>query len=191
MPKHSVLTISRLVPAKGLDRVIEAVSLIRNKVDSHVYLGGGSSAEIQSKEEESTRLQLDEIVKKNKMENRVHFIGFVPHDTNLPAYYRKADIFVLAGRYEPFGLTTLEAMACGTVPIVSDIAGSKEVIIDGLNGFVIDTHDRKALAKIIQKLIEDKELRKKVSENAAFTMREHYAWDKLVDKFINLYKNLI
>lgn len=189
--RHSVLTISRLVPAKGLDRVIEALALIKNKVDSHVYMGGGSHADIQSSEEESTRAQLEEIVTKNKLDNRVHFIGFVPHDTTLPAYYRKADIFVLAGRYEPFGLTTLEAMACGTVPIVSDVAGSKEVIIDGLNGFIIDTHDRKALAKLIQKLIEDKELRKKVSENAAFTMREHYAWDKLVDKFINLYKNLI
>jgi glycosyltransferase involved in cell wall biosynthesis len=82
-------------------------------------------------------------------------------------------------------------MACGTVPIVSSIAGSREVIIDGLNGFVIDTHDRKVLGQKILQLLSDPKLRKKVSDNAAFTIREHYSWDKIVEKFIKLYTGLV
>ncbi len=189
--KNAILTASRLVPAKGLDRVIDALSLIKNRVDYQYYMVGGSFVEIGSSEEEATEKQLIELVKKNHLEKRVTFEGTKDHDHEMPAYYRNADVFVLAGRYEPFGLTALEAMACGTAPIVSSVAGAREVIIDGLNGFIVDTHNRKALSETIYKLLTDTKLRKKISENAAFTIKEHYSWDKIVDKFINLYKRLI
>ncbi|MBU4017515.1 glycosyltransferase, partial [Patescibacteria group bacterium] len=106
-------------------------------------------------------------------------------------YYRNSDLFIIASRYEPFGLTTMEAMACGTIPIVSSVAGSREIIVDGLNGFIVDTHDRKSLARTIEKALTDSTLRKKVAENAAFTIKEHYSWDKTVDKFLAVYKKLL
>jgi len=189
--KNAVLTVSRLVPAKGVDRVIDALALIKNKVNFHLYIGGGTQEANKSDEEKMTQEQLKNLVKKHRLENRVTFLGFVPHDKVLPSFYRQADIFILASRYEPFGLTTLEAMACGTTPIVSRVAGSREVIIDGLNGFIFDTHDRKALAELVLKLLTDQKLRKKVAENAAFTIKEHYSWNKIVEKFINLYKSLL
>jgi len=107
------------------------------------------------------------------------------------AYYRNADIFVNPARYEPFGLTTMEAMACKTAPLISHVAGSKEIIIDGLNGFIINSHDRKLLGNQILKLLSDKKILKKISENAAFTIKEHYSWDKISEKIINLYNKLI
>jgi len=187
---NAVLTVSRMVPAKGLDRVIDALAIIKNNVDFHFYMGGGNTDEQSSQEERDAEKQIRGLVKKYKMEERITFLGQIPHDL-LPAYYRAAEVFVLAGRYEPFGMTTLEAMACGTVPIVSHIAGSREVIVDGLNGFIVDTHDRKALAGTIEKLLSDKKLNKKVAENAAFTIQEHYSWDKIVENFITLYTDLI
>ncbi|PIS15539.1 hypothetical protein COT62_03125 [Candidatus Roizmanbacteria bacterium CG09_land_8_20_14_0_10_41_9] len=188
---NSILTVSRLVPAKGLDRVIEACSLIKNKMPFHLYMGGSSTGQNKSEEERMTEAQLKKNIKEHRMEKNVTFLGFIPHDTLLPAYYRTADIFVLGGRYEPFGLTTLEAMACGTIPIVSSIAGSREVIIDGLNGYITDTHNRKTLAELILKLLHDKKQLRKISDNAAFTVKEHYPWDKIIDKFIKLYKNFL
>jgi mannosylfructose-phosphate synthase len=190
--KNVILTVSRMVPAKGLDRIIGALATIKNDTDFHLYIAGetNEAREARSKEEVETEIQIKELIKKHKMEKMVTTIGYIPHETALSAYYRQSDIFVLAGRYEPFGLTTLEAMACGTVPIVSSIAGSREVIIDGLNGFVIDTHDRKLLGQKILQLLKDQKLRKKVSDNAAFTIKEHYSWDKIVDKFIKLYTDL-
>lgn len=191
LKKNSILTMSRVVPTKGLDRLIDALALIKNKIPFHLYMGGGLVSENQSTEEKFAEQQLSALIKKYKMEKLISPIGLVNHDEILPAYYRKADIFVLASRYEPFGLTTLEAMACGTVPIVSDVAGSREIIIDGLNGFIVHTHDRKALAQRIVSLLQDEKLKRKVSENAAFTIKEHYSWDKIVEKFIKLYKNLL
>lgn len=190
--KNVILTVSRMVPAKGLDRIIDALATIKNDIDFHLYVAGEGDTPLEekSKEELSTELQIKDLIKKHKMEKRITTLGYIPHETALASYYRQSDIFVLAGRYEPFGLTTLESMACGTVPIVSSIAGSREVIIDGLNGFVIDTHDRKLLGQKILQLLKDQKLRKKISGNAAFTIKEHYSWDKIVGKFIKLYTDL-
>lgn len=188
--QNSVLTVSRLVPAKGIDRLIEALSLIKNKIDFHLYIGA-ELGESKSQEELETRENLQTLIKRYKMTKMVTFIGHVPHDSVLPAYYRHASVFVLASRYEPFGLTTLEAMACGAPPIVSHVAGSKEVIVDGLNGFIVDSGNRKALADTIHKLLKDSKLQTKIAQNAAFTVQEHYSWDKIVEKFIQLYTKLV
>lgn len=188
---NSILTMSRVVPAKGLDRLVDAVALLKNRIPFHVYMGGDITQGNISNEEKNARQQINALIKKYHMESHVTFLGQTNHDEFLPAYYRHADIFILPARYEPFGLTTLEAMACGTAPLVSSVAGSREVIIDGLNGFVINSHDRKQLAEQVFHLLKNKALLKKVSENASFTIKEHYSWEKVVEKFITLYKRMI
>lgn len=188
---NSILTVSRLVPAKGIDRLIDALALLKNKTPFHLYIGGDTLEYGKSDEEVQAGKQIQAQIKKYKLEKLVTFLGMLPHDTVLPAYYRAADVFVLPARYEPFGLTTLEAMASGTASIVSNVAGSREVIIDGLNGFLVDTHDRKKLAEYVSNLLKDAKLNKKVSQNAAFTVQEHYSWDKIVEQFIKLYKGLL
>jgi len=191
LKQNSILTMCRLVPTKGIDRVIDALNIIKRKIDFHLYVGGGSDTDTISGEEQENVLRIKEMIKRYNIQDRVTFLGYIDHDRVLPAYYRKADLFILPSRFEPFGLTTLEAMACGTLPIVSHTAGSKEIIIDGLNGFIVNTHDRKELANTILKILADNKLRKKVSENAAFTISEHYSWDKIVNKFISLYNELL
>lgn len=191
MQENSILTVSRLVPMKGLDRVIEALHMLPASATYHLYMGSGTDDDLASDEEKQTKIVLDELIKKYHMAKRITFLGKIPHDTILPAYYRNADIFILSGRYEPFGLTTLEAMACGTVPIVSSVAGSREVIVDGLNGYIVDMHDRKALSNKIKQILEDKKLQKKLATNAAFTIQKNYSWDTIVVKFVDLYKSLL
>lgn len=191
LKSNSILTVSRMVPAKGLDRVIDALALLKNKIDFHCYMGSGGIGENLSPEEKEAQIKIKKSIDEHKLTNRITMIGLVPHDTVLPAYYRNSDLFIIASRYEPFGLTTMEAMACGTIPIVSSVAGSREIIVDGLNGFIVDTHDRKTLAKTIEKALTDTKLHKKVADNAAFTIKEHYSWDKTVDKFLAVYKKLL
>lgn len=189
--KNSILSMSRIVPAKGLDRLLDALALIKNQIDFHWYIGGGVQSSYLSSEELLAQETLFTKIRGYKMQDRVTLLGQVSHDELLPAYYRSADIFVLASRYEPFGLTTLEAMACGTAPIVSNVAGSKEMIVDGLNGYVTHIHNRKETAELILKLLKNKKQLAKVSENAAFTVKEHYTWDKVIESFITLYKKLM
>jgi len=190
LAKNSILTLGRMVPNKGLDRLIEAASLIKNKIDFNIYMGGGGKNEFKSDEEKIFEDKIISLIKQHQLKNRVTILGHIDSHY-LPAYYRKADILVFPSRYEPFGIVPLESMACGTVSLVSNVAGCREIIIDGLNGFIIDPRDRKAMSKIILKLLENDKLRKKVSMNAAFTIKEHYSWDKVVKKFIELYTSVL
>ncbi len=190
LKKNSILTVSRFAPAKGLDLVIEALSLLKGRIPFHLYLAGGSAEENKSMEEMQTEQNIHKLIKRHKLDDQVTFVGHISHDDLLPAYYRKADLFILGSRFEPFGLTTFEAMACGTTPIISNLAGSKEVIVDQLNGFIVDTSNKRELSETIFKVLSNEKLRRKIADNAAFTMKEHYSWDKIVEKFISLYKRL-
>jgi mannosylfructose-phosphate synthase len=191
MKKNAILTVTRIAPTKGIDRLIEALNLIKNKIDFHYYLGGGVDEQTQSNEEREATELIRSLIKKYRLQDRITFLGKVPQEGVLPAYYRATDLFINPARFEMFGLTTQESMACGAVPIISQAAGSREIIIDGLNGYIVDTHNRKLLAETILKLLKDPKLIKKVSDNASFTIKEHYSWDKIVDKFIALYKKFL
>ena len=190
LKNNSILTMSRLVPAKGIDRLIEALNFIKEKINFHFYIGGETNLEASnSKEEINYKKYLLNIIKKYKMEQKITFIGQLNHE-KVAAYYRNTNIFVNPARYEPFGLTTMESMACGTAPLISHVAGSKEIIIDGLNGFIINSHDRKLLGSQILRLLSDKKMLKRISENAAFTIKEHYSWYKISEKIISLYNKI-
>ncbi|HEY8108784.1 MAG TPA: glycosyltransferase [Patescibacteria group bacterium] len=187
---NAILTMSRMVPSKGLDRVVEALARLPKQLPFHLYMGGSIHDEFQSEEERLTEKQLGRLIKKHKLERRVTFLGNVAHGKELAALYRQAQLFILAGRYEPFGLTTIEAMACGTPPIVSDVAGSREIVVDELNGFIVDTGDRAALAETVKVLLRNKKKRSKVADNAAYTIRNHYPWEKISGQFKELYATL-
>lgn len=187
---NAILSVSRIVPAKGIDRVIDALNFIKNKAHFHYYICGDFQTKEPSEEEKEARKIIQKKIKDYKLQKRVTFVGYL-HQNETAAYYRKSNIFILPSRYEPFGLTTLEAMACGKAPIVSHIAGSREVIIDGLNGFIVNSHDRKKLSDLILRLLKDTRLFKKISRNAFLTIKDHYSWDKISEKIINVYKTVI
>ena len=190
LAKNSILTVSRMVPNKGLDRLIEVAALIKNKIDFHIYMGGGGKNEFVSDEEKMFEEKIISLINLYKLKNIVTILGHIDA-LYLPSYYRKADILVFPSRYEPFGIVPLESMACGTVSLVSNSAGCREIIVDGLNGFIIDPHNRKEMSQILLKVLKDEKLRKKVSMNAAFTIKDHYSWDKVAGKFIDLYQEIV
>lgn len=190
LKENSILTMSRLVPAKGIDRLIEALNLIKKSINFNLYIGGDINSQNASKEEKATKKLLLDLIEKYHLKDRVTFLGQLNHK-EVAAYYRNTDLFVLPSRYEPFGLTTMEAMACGSICLISNVAGSKEVIIDGLNGFVIDMHDRKLFAKKILDILKNKKNNRKIAQNAVFTIKQHYSWEKIVDNIINFYSSLL
>lgn len=189
--KRAILTVSRVAPAKGIDLLIEALALIKGNVDFHYYLGGGVAESEQSAEEREATRTVKKLIAKHRLGKYVTYLGKVPQERILPAYYRNAYLFINAARFDMFGLNVQEAMACGTAPIVSTGAGSREIVVDGLNGFIVDTGDTKAFASLLLKLLKKPSLVHKVAENAAFTIKEHYSWDAVVDKYIELYNKLI
>lgn len=188
--KNSILTVSRLVPNKGLDRLLDALCMIKNKINFHYYMIGGGQSNNKSDEERQYEQLILEKIKGYHLDKYLTRLNYVP-DNLLPAYYRQADLLVFPSRYEPFGITPLEAMACGTPSIVSSTAGCREIIVDGLNGFIVNPHDRKQLSTLILKVLSNPQLKRQLSKNAAFTIKNHYAWNLASQKFIDLFKSFL
>jgi len=95
-----------------------------------------------------------------------HFIGFV-NQAAIPSHYAMADVFVLPSTYEPRGAVINEAMACGLPVVVTDRCGSiGDIVLDGDNAFVYSAGDDAALAAVMDRLVEDAELRKRMGERS-------------------------
>ncbi|MBL9194672.1 MAG: glycosyltransferase, partial [Opitutaceae bacterium] len=116
-----VLALGRLARNKGYDLLIDAFSLVAARIpDAALHLAvGGTSL---NTEEQTILDELKAQAIRLGLEERVKFSGFVA-DNDLADHYRAADVFVLSSRYEPFGMTAIEAMACGTPTVITTHGG--------------------------------------------------------------------
>jgi D-inositol-3-phosphate glycosyltransferase len=184
---HSVLFVGRIDPVKGIDTWFRAMALVvqenpalRNKVC--VCLIGGDLDEDEP-DEEMTRLQSlkDEL----GISDIVTFLGKHAQEA-LPYYYTSADVVVMPSRYESFGMVALEAMACGTPVVASDVGGLSYLVRDGETGFLVPEGDARAMANCLGKLLRDPELRSRLGKRGIQVARE-YAWPRIADRIENLY----
>lgn len=146
-----VLCFGRLVPRKGVDRLIEALPGIHERVPNAVVVVAGTGPE-------------EERLRKSAEGHRVVFTGRVPDDL-APAVYAMADVFALpvADRYsglevEGLGIVLLEAAACEVPCVTGRSGGTPEAVLDGSTGFVIDATDGAALVDRIAGLLENPHL---------------------------------
>jgi len=103
-------------------------------------------------------------------------------------FYGAADVYVSPSREDSFGLPVLEAMACGLPVITSVFAGVADLIIDGIDGFVLrDPHDSLSLSQLLQRLYEDEALRKRIAEAAPLTAGR-WTWQHNADEIWNVLK---
>ena len=102
-----------------------------------------------------------------------------------------ADIFLLPTYYDIYGMVLLEAMYYGISIITSDCGGAEMMIDSEKNGMVINSFDEKEWGECIIKLLANSQLRKKIGKNATKKIIEEYTWDKLGEKFISVYQNII
>jgi phosphatidylinositol alpha-1,6-mannosyltransferase len=166
-----ILTVGRLVSEdryKGFDPVIEVMPELIRRFGNLKYMIVGDGPDRQRLEAKVDGLGLA---------NHVIFAGYVP-ESEKPAYYNLADVYAMPSRGEGFGIVLLEAAACG-VPIVgSQVDGSREALLDGKLGQLVDPGDRSQLIQTITKTLEDgsSRLRSELIENfatEAFKARVH------------------
>lgn len=167
--RPTVVGVSRLVPRKGFDVLLDAVAML--EIDLQVAISGGGRDEARLRTR-ARRLGLEE---------RVHFLGRVP-DADLPDVYRAADLFVMVCRErwggleaEGFGIVFLEAAATGVPAIAGRSGGSHEAVRDGETGFVVDPDDVTVLAHQIERVLVQDDLRARLGATArAFAVESSY-----------------
>lgn len=115
----------------------------------------------------------------------VQFRGFIPDD-QLPDYYRAADVFVLSSRYEPFGMTAVEAMACGTPTVLTVHGGLHQIMDFGDHALYADPCDPEDLGMMILKVLKHPRLRSKLSRQGAQQARSLFTWTGIAQQLIEV-----
>jgi D-inositol-3-phosphate glycosyltransferase len=185
-----VLFVGRIEPLKGVDTLIHAVScpdIQRLHHPVHLaIIGGEPDALPENMTEEMARLQklCDDLC----MERMVVFLGKRGQDT-LPYYYSAAEVLVMPSLYESFGMVALEAMACGTPVVASDVGGLGYLVQDGQTGYTIPDSDPAALCDKLSHLLGDSHLRETMGSDAA-QYALNYAWGKIAAQMVEVYREL-
>lgn len=117
------------------------------------------------------------------------FIGAKDQDA-LPYYYNAAEALIMPSDYESFGMVALEAMACGTPVIASQVGGLAFLVRDGETGYLVPVREPAALAEAIGKTVSNPEHHAKMSEAAA-EVAEQYSWGRIVDQLLVVFSELL
>lgn len=185
-----VLFVGRIEPLKGLETLIKAMSYKRTANWGHATLaviGGDPGASPQEMSEEMTRIQ--QLSDDLSMERMVTFLGKRAQDT-LPYYYSAADVLVMPSHYESFGMVALEAMACGTPVIASQVGGLAFLIKDGETGYHVPDQDPEALCEKLMIVLNDPHQRERMGLHAAEYAKD-YSWAKIAAQIMDLYKVMV
>ena len=175
----TVGTIKSIESHNGIDCLIDAANILVNDwkyTKIHFLIIG----------EGSLLKEMKQKCKKLKIEKNFKFTGYILHE-NIVEYFQKLSIFVAVSTRESFGVSILEAAACGIPAITSNVGGLPEVNNDQESGFLIPPKNAKLLAQKILKLYKDEELRKNMGNNARFNVVNNFDWQKNIIKMKNIY----
>lgn len=186
-----VLFVGRIEPLKGVDTLIRAMACLKLKDQGRpvhlAIIGGEPDASPQEMTAEMARLQqlCDDLC----MGKMVVFLGRRGQDT-LPYYYSAAEVVVMPSHYESFGMVALEAMACGTPVIASDIGGLGFLVQDGETGFTVPDGEPDLLCEKLSLVLGDRDLRTKMGARAE-QVAQSYDWEKIAKQIVDVYEGLV
>ncbi len=177
-----VLSLGRLARNKGYDLLIDAFALVAQRDPSALlYLAIGG--EVLDAEETKLLDELREQAAKSPAADRIRFGSFIPED-QMADYYRAADMFVLSSRYEPFGMTAIEAMASGTPTVVTVHGGLYRALSFGRHALFADPFDREDLGITMAKIFRHPRLRSRLSRMGAHKARSLFTWTGIAQQLV-------
>ena len=177
-----VLAVGRLARNKGYDLLIQGFSVLADREPEavlHLAVGGTDP----TPPEQKLLAELQELSAELGLADRVRFSSFIPDD-ELADSYRAADLFVLSSRYEPFGMTAIEAMACGTPTVVTIHGGLHPVLTFGRHALFADPLDKEDMGISMLKVLRYSKLRSRMSRMGAHKARSLFTWTGIAQQLI-------
>jgi len=183
-----LLQLGRMVPRKGVDDAIRATALVRHTygIPARLLVVGGDTDDPRTcPTPELERLQC--VARAHDVDDAVTFVGQRGGDA-LRYYYSAADAFLTLPWYEPFGMTALESMACGTPVVASCVGGLTYSILDGVTGFLVPPRDPAAAAERATVLLSTPAVRASFAEAALRDVRARFTWEDVASSMMTLYE---
>jgi D-inositol-3-phosphate glycosyltransferase len=180
-----LVTIGRLVERKGVQTVIEALAAVGGT--ELVVAGGPDPADVDA-DPDVRRLRA--VAREHGVADRVEFLGRVLRE-DVPALLRSADAVVTVPWYEPFGITPLEAMACGRPVVASAVGGLTDTVVDGVTGILVPPRRPDLLAAALRPLLADEVQLQGFGFAAADRVRVRYGWDRVAADTERVYDRVV
>lgn len=177
-----ILALGRLARNKGYDLLIDAFALVAARVPDavlHLAVGGQET----NANEAAILAELRERAARTGCVERIRFTSFIA-DQDLADHYRAADLFVLCSRYEPFGMTAIEAMACGTPTVVTVHGGLYGALTFGRHALFADPFDREDLGITMAKVFRHQRLRQCLARMGAYQARSLFTWSGVAQQLL-------
>ena len=175
--RPTLITVARLLRRKGVDVTLEALARLRVEFPDLAYVVVGDGPELP---------RLREIARSLQVEDAVRFVGRVPHEAT-PEHYAAADIFIHPNRQtgegdvEGFGIVFLEAGACGLPVVGGNSGGTPDAIRHGVTGYLVDGTSPAAVARAIEPLLRDADLRRRMGEAGREWSRQ-FTWERAAER---------
>jgi len=187
--KKLILYVGRIEPLKGIDTLIKAVARLRIDIEqiTLAIIGGDPNVSSEKMSEEMARLK--KMCEDLGLGGMVVFLGKRAQQT-LPYYYSSADVLVMPSHYESFGMVALEAMACGTPVIASQVGGLAFLIQDGETGYHVPDQEPSELGEKLTLLLENPAQHETMGLRAA-EYAKNYAWANIAPQILKVYRELV
>ena len=189
-----LLFVGRIEPLKGLDILLEAICCMQQddvmkETPFCLAVIGGGPDENSPVDDNTEMTHVKELTEKFGLSDLVTFLGKKSQDS-LPYYYSAAEAVVVPSHYESFGMVALEAMACGTPVVASQVGGLAFLVQDGVTGYTVPADEPAELARHLTTLLQDDHLRQQMGQQA-LKLAQDYAWDKIAGRLLPVYEGLI
>ncbi|MGF1515269.1 MAG: glycosyltransferase [Elainellaceae cyanobacterium] len=182
-----ILQLGRIVPRKGVDNVIRGLAHLAqaHSLPARLLVVGSDAAAGAGSE----IVRLQHIAASHRVADRVQFMGQHGRDI-LRSFYSAADVFVTTPWYEPFGITPLEAMACGTPVIGAAVGGIKYTVKHGETGYLVAPNSPTELGDRLAFLYQNPELRRMLGRQAVRHVSTQFTWHGVTEAIADLYETL-
>ncbi len=180
---HRVIaSVGRLARNKGFDLLLDAFRVVAPRVpDAILVLAVGT--ESPNLEGDPLLAELREQADRSGLADRIRFRGSLP-DEEMADFYRAADVFVLPSRYEPFGMTAIEAMACGTPTVITVHGGLIRTMSYGVHALCADPFDPEDLGITMVKTLRYRHLAGRLAQEGAHRVRSYFTWTGIAQQLI-------
>ncbi|MEQ9626555.1 glycosyltransferase family 4 protein [Coleofasciculus chthonoplastes] len=184
-----IFYVGRFDPRKGIETLVRAVgcSQIRHDPQVKLIIGGGSRP---GQSDGIERERIEAIVDELGMRHITTFTGRIS-DELLSVYYTAADVCVVPSHYEPFGLVAIEAMACSTPVIASDVGGLQFTVVPEETGLLASPKDEVAFAEAIDRILSHPDWRNQLGQRARRRVEEKFSWDGVAHQLSDLYLQFV
>lgn len=183
--RHRLVMIGRLVPSKGFDLVIEALTKLP---DTELIIAGGPAEGELKDDAEAARLLA--VARELRVAGRVRMLGRVSRDA-MPSLLRSADVVGCTPWCEASGIVPLEAMACGTPVVAAAVGALLDTVVDGVTGRLLPTRDPDWFAEVVRGLFTDETLRAGYGMAGRDRAQARYSWDRVAADTLRAYQHCL